>query len=157
MTLRRMDNILLVVDDIERMKAFLSELGMELEGQMTVEGAWVERIIGLENVKCDIATMRTPDGHGKIELDKFHTPGAVRFGPVNEPVNTLGLRRIMFLVDDIDEVIDRLRTHGAELMGDVVQFEDAYRLCYMRGPEGIIVALAEEVTKKRKTTRKKRS
>ena len=148
MAIRRMDNILLVVDDLERMKAFLTELGMELEGQMDVDGPWVDRTIGLENVRCTIATMRTPDGHGKIELDKFHTPAAVSFGPVNTPVNALGLRRIMFLVDDIDADVARLREHGAELMGEVVQFENAYRLCYVRGPEGIIIALAEQVGKR---------
>ena len=148
MTIRRMDNILLVVEDLERMKAFLTELGMELEGQMDVEGPWVDRTIGLENVRCTIATMRTPDGHGKLELDKFHTPAAVKFGPTDTPVNALGLRRIMFLVEDIDADVARLRRHGAELMGDIVQFENAYRLCYMRGPEGIIVALAEQVGKR---------
>ena len=145
-----MDNILLVVDDLERMKSFLTELGMELEGQMDVDGPWVDRTIGLENVRCTIATMRTPDGHGKIELDKFHTPAAMAFGPTDTPVNALGLRRIMFLVEDIDADVARLRTHGAELMGDIVQFENAYRLCYMRGPEGIIVALAEQVGKRSK-------
>lgn len=150
MTIRRMDNILLVVDDLERMKAFLTELGMELEGQMDVDGPWVDRTIGLENVRCTIATMRTPDGHGRIELDKFHTPAAVTFGPTDTPVNALGLRRIMFLVEDIDADVARLRRHGAELMGDIVQFDNAYRLCYMRGPEGIIVALAEQVGKRSK-------
>jgi catechol 2,3-dioxygenase-like lactoylglutathione lyase family enzyme len=143
MTLRRMDNVLIVVDDLEAAKAFFAELGLELEGETTVEGEWVDRIVGLAGVRSDIAVMRTPDGHGRLELDKFHTPPAVRAEPVNAPVNTLGIRRIMFAVDDIDDVLARLRTHGAELIGEVTQYEDMYRLCYIRGPEGIIIALAE--------------
>jgi catechol 2,3-dioxygenase-like lactoylglutathione lyase family enzyme len=126
-------------------KAFFVELGMELEGQAIVDGPWVDRIVGLENVRSEIAMMRTPDGHGRIELDKFHTPPAVRTEPENTPVNTLGIRRIMFTVDDIEDVLERLRAHGAELMGEVTQYEDMYRLCYIRGPEGIIVALAEQL------------
>jgi catechol 2,3-dioxygenase-like lactoylglutathione lyase family enzyme len=145
MTLQRMDNILIVVDDLEAAKAFFIELGMELEGEMPLEGRLVDRVVGLANVRCEIAMMRTPDGHGRIELDKFHTPAAVRGEPKNAPVNTLGIRRIMFDVDDIEEVIARLRAHGAELIGEVVQYEDMYRLCYIRGPEGIIVALAEQL------------
>lgn len=145
MTLKRMDNVLIVVEDLEAVKAFFFELGMELVGEMSVEGGWVDRIVGLENVRCEIATLRTPDGHGRIELDKFHTPAAVRVEPENAPVNTLGIRRIMFAVDDIDDVVARLRTHGAELVGEVVQYEDKYRLCYIRGPEGLIVALAEQL------------
>jgi catechol 2,3-dioxygenase-like lactoylglutathione lyase family enzyme len=145
MTLKRMDNILIVVDDLEAAKAFFFELGMELEGEMPVEGRGVDRLVGLENVRCDIAMLRTPDGHGRLELDKFHTPAAVRAEPKNAPVNTLGIHRIMFAVDDIDDVVARLRAHGAELMGEVVQYEDTYRLCYIRGPEGIIVALAEQL------------
>lgn len=145
MALRRMDNVLIVVDDLEAVKAFFIELGMELEGEMPVEGQWVGRIVGLENVRCEIATLRTPDGHGRLELDKFHTPAAVEVEPKNAPVNTLGIRRIMFAVDDIDDVLARLRAHGAELIGEVAQYEDKYRLCYIRGPEGIIVALAEQL------------
>jgi catechol 2,3-dioxygenase-like lactoylglutathione lyase family enzyme len=145
MALRRMDNVLIVVDDLEAVKAFFLELGMELEGEMPVEGPWVDGIVGLENVRCEIATLRTPDGHGRLELDKFHTPAAVESEPKNAPVNTLGIRRIMFAVDDIDDVVERLRAHGAELIGDVAQYEDMYRLCYIRGPEGIIVALAEQL------------
>jgi catechol 2,3-dioxygenase-like lactoylglutathione lyase family enzyme len=141
-----MDNILIVVDDLEAAKAFFAELGMELEGEAPVEGRYVDRLVGLENVRCEIAMMRTPDGHGKIELDKFHTPAAVRSELKNVPVNTLGIRRIMFTVDDIDDTIARLRTHGAELAGEVVQYEDAYRLCYVRGPEGIMIALAEQLS-----------
>jgi catechol 2,3-dioxygenase-like lactoylglutathione lyase family enzyme len=145
MTLQRMDNILIVVDDLEAAKAFFVELGMELEGETTVEGPSVDRLIGLQNVSATLALMRTPDGHGRIELDKFHTPQAIRTGPENVPVNALGIRRIMFAVDDIDDVIARLGAHGAELIGDVVQYGDTYRLAYVRGPEGILIALAEQL------------
>ena len=146
MTLLRMDNILIVVEDLKAAIAFFAELGLELEGETTVEGRWVDRIVGLDGVRSDIATMRTPDGHGRIELDKFHTPPAVRAGPEDAPVNTLGIGRIMFAVDDIDAVLARLQAHGAELVGEVVQYEDSYRLCYVRGPEGIVIALAEELS-----------
>ena len=145
MTIKRMDNILIVVDDLKAAIAFFAELGLELEGETTVEGEWVDRIVGLDGVRSDIAMMRTPDGHGRLELDRFHTPPAVRAEPVNAPVNTLGIRRIMFTVDDIEDVLARLQTLGAELIGEVVRYEDSYRLCYVRGPEGIIVALAEEL------------
>jgi len=145
MTLKRMDNVLIVVDDLEAAKAFFVELGMELEGEASVEGPSVNSLIGLKDVRATLALMRTPDGHGRIELDKFHTPAAVRGEPKNAPVNTLGIRRIMFAVDDIDDVVARLRAHGAELVGEVTQYEDLYRLCYIRGPEGIIVALAEQL------------
>jgi catechol 2,3-dioxygenase-like lactoylglutathione lyase family enzyme len=146
MTLKRMDNVLIVVDDLEAAIAFFAELGMELEGQAPQEGPWVDRIVGLDGVRVDIAMMRTPDGHGRIELDKYHTPKAVRAEPPNAPPNTLGLHRIMFAVDDIEDVLARLRTHGAELVGELTQYEDSYRLCYVRGPEGIIIALAEQLT-----------
>jgi catechol 2,3-dioxygenase-like lactoylglutathione lyase family enzyme len=145
MTIQRMDNVLIVVEDLEAAKAFFTELGMELEGETTVEGPWVDQTIGLDGVRSDIAVMRTPDGHGKVELTKFHTPTAVRAGPENAPVNTLGIGRIMFAVDDIDDVVARLRGHGAELLGEIAQYEDIYRLCYMRGPEGIIIGLAEQL------------
>jgi catechol 2,3-dioxygenase-like lactoylglutathione lyase family enzyme len=145
MTLQRMDNVLIVLDDLEAAKAFFTELGMELEGQTPVEGRHVDLLVGLENVRCEIAMMRTPDGHGRIELDKFHTPTAVRNEPENVPVNTLGIRRIMFVVDDIEDVVARLRAHGAEPIGEITQYEDKYRLCYIRGPEGIIVALSEQL------------
>jgi catechol 2,3-dioxygenase-like lactoylglutathione lyase family enzyme len=145
MALQRMDNVLIVVEDLEAAIAFFTELGMELEGRTTVEGEWVDRIIALDGSRSDIAVMRTPDGHGRIELDKFHTPKAVRAQPTNEPVNTLGIRRIMFAVDDLEEVLERLRAHGAELLGEVVRYEDLYKLCYIRGPEGIILALAENL------------
>jgi catechol 2,3-dioxygenase-like lactoylglutathione lyase family enzyme len=145
MTLLRMDNVLIVVDDLEAAIAFFGALGLEREGrQATVEGPSVDRLVGLDRVRSDIVMMRTPDGHG-IELDKFHTPPAVRAEPEDAPVNALGIRRIMFAVDDLDAVLARLRTHGAELVGEVVQYEDSYRLCYVRGPEGIMVALAEQL------------
>ena len=138
-----MDNVLIVVDDLEAVKAFFIELGLRLEGETTVEGPLVGKLIGLEDVRSTIAMMRTPDGQG-IELDNFHTPNAVRFGPVNAPVNTLGIRRIMFAVEDIDAVLARLRAFGAELIGEM-QYGDAYKLAYIRGPEGILVALAEQL------------
>ena len=146
MTIQRMDNVLIVVDDLEAAKAFFAELGMELEGQTTVEGSWVDSIVGLNGVRADIAMMRTPDGHGRVELSKFHTPAAVRAEPQNAPANTLGIRRIMFAVEDIDDVVARLRRHGAELVGEIAQYKDIYRLCFLRGPEGIIIALVEELS-----------
>jgi len=144
MALKRMDNVLIVVDDLEAAKAFFIELGMVLDGEMRVEGPWVDRCIGIDGARSEIAMLRTPDGHGRIELDKFHRPAAIGGGPA--PVNTLGIRRIMFAVDDLDDVLVRLRAHGAELVDQVVQYEDVYRLCYVRGPEGIIVALAEPLS-----------
>lgn len=143
--LKRMDNVLIVVDDLEATKAFFIELGLTLEGETTVQGPAVGKLIGLENVRATLAMMRTPDGQG-IELDKFHTPDAVRFGPVNAPVNTLGIRRLMFAVENIDAIVKHMLAHKAELIGEM-QYEDSYRLAYIRGPEGIIVGLAEELTK----------
>ncbi len=143
MTIKRMDNVLIVVDDLEATKAFFIELGLTLEGETTVEGPMVGRLIGLDDVRATLAMMRTPDGQG-IELDKFHTPEAIRFGPVDAPMNTLGIRRIMFAVDDIDAVVARLRVAGAELIGEM-RYENTYRLAYIRGPEGIVVALAEQL------------
>ena len=145
MTIQRMDNVGIVVDDLKAATAFFLELGLELEGEATVEGRWVDRVVGLEGVRSDMAMMRTPDGHGRLELSRFHTPPATAAEP-NAPVNTLGIRRIMFAVEDIDDVLARLQAHGAELVGEVVQYEDKYRLCYVRGPEGIMVALAEELS-----------
>jgi catechol 2,3-dioxygenase-like lactoylglutathione lyase family enzyme len=144
MTILRMDNVGIVVDDLRAVVSFFVELGMELEGEMRVEGQWVDRVVGLDGVQNDIAMLRTPDGHGRLELIKFHTPPATTVER-NAPVNTLGIRRIMFAVEDIEAVLARLRTHGAELVGEVEQYEDTYLLCYVRGPEGIIVALAEEL------------
>jgi catechol 2,3-dioxygenase-like lactoylglutathione lyase family enzyme len=145
MTIKRMDNVLIVVDDLDAVISFFVELGMELEGKGPVEGRWVERIIGIDDVREDVAMLRTPDGQGRIELAKFHTPKAISAEPKDAPVNTLGIRRIMFAVDDIDDVVARLRSRGAELVGEVVQYEDTYRLCYVRGPEGIVVGLAEQL------------
>ena len=146
MTLQRMDNVLIVVEDLDAAKAFFAELGMELEGETQVEGPWVDSTVGLKDVRADITMMRTPDGHGRVELTKFHTPPAVRTEPESAPANALGIRRIMFAVDDIDEVVARLRGHGAELLGpEIAQYEDSYRLCFLRGPEGIIIGLAEQL------------
>jgi len=145
MAILRMDNVGIVVNDLEAVIAFFVELGLELEGETTVEGRLVDRMVGLDGVRSDIAMMRTPDGHSRLELSKFHTPPATT-AESNAPVNTLGIRRIMFAVDDIEDVLSRLQAHGAELVGEVVQYEDSYRLCYVRGPEGIIVALAEPLS-----------
>ena len=145
MALQRMDNVLIVVEDLEAAKAFFAELGMELDGETPVEGRWVDRVVGLDGVRADIAMMRTPDGHGRVELTRFHTPPAVRAEPEDAPANALGIRRIMFAVDDIDDVVARLRDHGAELVGEIARYEDGYRLCYLRGPEGIVIGLAERL------------
>ncbi|HKG65419.1 MAG TPA: VOC family protein [Solirubrobacteraceae bacterium] len=140
-----MDNVLIVVEDLEAAKAFFAELGMELEGEATNEGPWVDQVVGLDGVRSDIATMRTPDGHGRLELAKFHTPPAVRAEPEGAPANALGIRRIMFAVEDVDDVVARLRRHGGELVGEIAQYEDIYRVCFLRGPEGIILGLAEDL------------
>jgi catechol 2,3-dioxygenase-like lactoylglutathione lyase family enzyme len=141
-----MDNVLIVVEDLEAAKRFFAELGMELETETTVEGAWVDQVVGLDGVRSDIAMMRTPDGHGRVELARFHTPPAVRAEPEPAPSNALGIRRIMFAVDDIDDVVARLRRHGAELVGEIAQYEDSYRLCFLRGPEGIVIGVAEQLS-----------
>jgi catechol 2,3-dioxygenase-like lactoylglutathione lyase family enzyme len=146
MTTLRMDNVLIVVDDLEAAIAFFVELGMELEGRMPIEGPWVDRTIGINDTRAEIATLRTPDGHGAIELDKFYAPPAVTAQPHPAPVNTLGIRRIMFQVDDIDATLARMLAHGAQLVDEVVNYEDVYRLCYIRGPEGILVGLAQELS-----------
>jgi len=140
-----MDNVGIVVDDLKAAIAFFVELGLELEGEATVEGRWVDRIVGLDGVRSDIAMLRTPDGHGRLELSKFHMPPATIAADPNAPVNTLGYRRVMFAVTDIEAVLARLQAHGAELVGEVVQYEDKYLLCYVRGPEGIMIALAEQL------------
>jgi catechol 2,3-dioxygenase-like lactoylglutathione lyase family enzyme len=119
---------------------------MELEGETQVEGPSVGQVVGLEDVRADITMLLTPDGHGRVELTRFHTPKAVRIGPENAPANALGIRRIMFAVEGIDDVVARLRTHGAELVGEIAQYEDSYRLCFVRGPEGIIIGLAEQLS-----------
>jgi catechol 2,3-dioxygenase-like lactoylglutathione lyase family enzyme len=146
MTIKRMDHVSVIVDDLPAAIAFFTTLGLALEGQMPVEGPWVDRLNGLDGVRVDIATMRTPDGHGRVELTKFRHPALVAAEPAMAPPNTLGLRQIMFAVEDLDDTMARLRAHGADLVGEVVQYEDKYTLCYVRGPAGIIVALAEELS-----------
>lgn len=145
MSLKRMDNVLIVVEDIEAAIAFFTELGMEMEGRTTVEGDFVDQTVGLEGVRTDIVMLKTPDGHGRVELSKFHTPPAIRREPENAPANTLGISRIMFAVEGIDDVVARLRTHGAELVGEMAQYENFYRLCFVRSPEGFIIGLAEQL------------
>jgi catechol 2,3-dioxygenase-like lactoylglutathione lyase family enzyme len=146
MTLLRMDNVLIVVENLEAARAFFVELGMELEGETQVEGPAVDATVGLHGVRADITMLRAPDGHGRVELTRFHTPPAVKVEPQNAPSNALGIRRIMFAVTDIDDVAARLHDrHGAELLGDIAQYEDSYRLCFVRGPEGLIVGLAEQL------------
>ena len=142
--LLRMDNVLIVVEDLDAARAFFAELGMELEGETTVEGPSVDQVVGLNGVRADITMLQTPDGHGRVELTKFHTPPPVKAEPENAPANTLGIRRLMFAVEGIDDVVARLRRHGAELVGEIAQYEDIYRLCFLRGPEGIIIGLAEQ-------------
>lgn len=144
MALKRMDNVGIVVEDLAGAIAFFHELGLELEGRATIEGEWAGRITGLGNQQVEIAMMRTPDGHGRLELSRFIAPPVVA-DHRNAPVNALGYLRVMFAVDDLDETLARLRTRGAQLVGDVVQYQDAYRLCYIRGPEGLLIGLAQEL------------
>ena len=145
MALQRMDNVGIVVDDLAATIEFFRELGLELEGQATIEGDWAERVTGLRDMRVEIAMMRTPDGHSRLELSRFLTPPAVA-DHRNAPVNALGYLRVMFAVDDIDETLARLRKRGAQLVSsEVVQYEDAYRLCYIRGPEGLLIGLAQEL------------
>ncbi|MBQ1053028.1 VOC family protein [Micromonospora sp. C51] len=145
MAIQRLDNVLIVVDDLDRVISFFVELGMELEGRAPIEGRWVERVIGIDDVRQEVAMLRTPDGHGRIELATFHTPKAITPEPQEAPANTLGIRRVMFAVDDIEDVVARLRAHGADLVGELAQYEDSYRLCYVRGPEGLVVGLAQQL------------
>jgi len=145
MTIKRLDHVSVVVDDLAPAIAFFTALGMTLDGKATVEGPWVDRVNGIEGVQVDIVMMRTPDGHGRLELTNFRNPQLVALEPAIAPPNALGLRSVMFTVESVDDTVARLRPHGAELMGEVAQYEDKYRLCYLRGPAGIIVALAEEL------------
>src|SRR6188474_3098125 len=147
MTIKRLDHVVVVVDDLESAIAFFTTLGMTVEGQMPIEGPWVDRVNGIDGVQVDIVMMRTPDGHGRLELTKFRNPQLVEVEPAIAPPNTLGLRSVMFAVESVDDTVARLRATGAELVGEVVQYGDKYRLCYMRGPAGIIVALAEELSR----------
>jgi len=145
MTIKRLDHVSVVVDDLAAAVAFFTALGMTREGEAAVEGLWADRINGIEGIQVDIVMMQTPDGHGRLELTKFRNPQLVEIEPAIAPPNTLGLRSVMFTVESVDETVARLRANGAELIGEVAQYEDIYRLCYMRGPAGIIVALAEEL------------
>ncbi len=144
MTIQRLEHVGIVVDDLAAATAFFAELGLERQGGAQVEGEWVDRIIGLEGVRAEIAMMETPDGHGRIELARFHAPLA-EGGEPQAPSNAPGIRHVSFSVDDLDATLARLRPHGAELVGEVQQYGDIYRLCYIRGPEGIIVELAERL------------
>lgn len=145
MALQQMHNVGIVVGDLDAAIAFFAELGMEREGEALLEGSWVDSVIGLEGVSCDIVMMRTPDGEGRIELTRFRSPAAVAGEPADAPANMLGIRRIMFGVDDLDDTLARLRTRGGEVVGEVVQYEDVYRLCYVRGPDGVLIGVAEEL------------
>jgi catechol 2,3-dioxygenase-like lactoylglutathione lyase family enzyme len=144
MALRRMDNIGIVVDDLAATIEFFRELGLELEGRAVVEGEWAGRVTGLSDQRVEIAMMRTPDGHSRLEISRFINPPAVA-DHRNAPVNALGYLRVMFAVDDIDDTLARLRKRGAQLVGEVVQYEDVNRLCYIRGPEGLLIGLAQEL------------
>jgi catechol 2,3-dioxygenase-like lactoylglutathione lyase family enzyme len=144
MTIQRMEHVGIVVDDLAAATAFFVELGLELQGEGSVEGDWVDRVVGLEGVRSELAMMETPDGHGRLELIKFQTPSSPG-GDRHAPANTPGIRHLTFAVDDIDAVLAGLRAHGRELVGEVENYEDIYRLCYDRGPEGIIVELAERI------------
>jgi catechol 2,3-dioxygenase-like lactoylglutathione lyase family enzyme len=145
MTLKRMDNVGIVVDDLDEAIDFFRELGLDLEGRAMVEGEWAGRVTGVVDQRVEIAMMRTPDGHSRIELSRFLTPAVVA-DRRNDPVNTLGYLRVMFAVEDLDDTLERIRRRGARLVGDVVQYENTYRLCYIRGPGGLLVGLAEDLT-----------
>ena len=144
MPIQRMDNVGIVVEGLPAAIAFFRELGLELEGQATVEGEWAGRVTGLGDQRVEIAMMRTPDGHGRLELSRFLTPQVVA-DHRNAPVNALGYLRVMFAVDDLDDTLARLGEHGAQLVGEVVRYEDVYRICYIRGPEGLLIGLAEQI------------
>jgi catechol 2,3-dioxygenase-like lactoylglutathione lyase family enzyme len=144
MTIQRMEHVGIVVDDLAAATEFFVELGLELQGERPVEGRWVDRVVGLEGVRADIAMLQTPDGHGRVELTRFHTP-STQGGNRHAPANTPGIRHVAFSVEGIEAVVARLRARGAELVGELERYEDRYRLCYVRGPEGIIVELAERI------------
>lgn len=143
MALQRMDNTGIVVDDLTAAVAFFEELGMELEGKAQVEGPWADQCVGLDGVRCDIAMMRTPDGHSRLELAKYLSPAPTGDGPGSTPHNTVGMHRVMFAVDDLDDTVTRLRPHGAEIVGEIANYQDIVRICYLRGPDGIFVGLSE--------------
>ena len=144
MTVKRMDNVGIVVEDLDAAIEFFTELGLELEGRAPIEGDWAGGVTGLRGMRVEIAMMRTPDGHSRLEISRFLTPPVVA-DHRNAPVNALGYLRVMFAVEDLDELLDRLRKRGAQLVGEVVQYEDSYRLCYIRGPEGLLIGLAEQL------------
>jgi catechol 2,3-dioxygenase-like lactoylglutathione lyase family enzyme len=146
MTIKRLDHVSVVVDDLAAAVAFFTVLGMTIVGEAPIEGPWVDRVNGIEGIQVNIVMMQTPDGHGRLELTKFHNPKLVELEPAIAPPNALGLRSIMFAVENVDDTVVRLRANGAELIGEIVQYENQYRLCYMRGPAGIIVSLAEELS-----------
>ncbi|WP_329119274.1 VOC family protein [Streptomyces sp. NBC_01465] len=146
MTIQRMDNVGIVVADMDAAIAYFVELGLELEGRTEVKGQVADRCTGLDGVHCDIAMLRTPDGHSRLELSSYRTPAPITPAQRNQPHNILGTHRVMFAVDDIEDTVARLRPHGGELVGEMARFEDSYLLCYVRGPEGIIVGLAEQLT-----------
>jgi catechol 2,3-dioxygenase-like lactoylglutathione lyase family enzyme len=146
MTIQRMDNVGIVVDDLDAAVAFFTALGMELEGRMPIEGSWAGRVVGLDGMRSEIAMMRIPGAPGRLELATYHVPKVITPQPATTPVNTMGLHRVMFTVDDIEDTLARLRPHGAELVGEVTRYEDSYLLCYLRGPSGIVLALAEQLS-----------
>ncbi|UWE10813.1 VOC family protein [Actinacidiphila bryophytorum] len=145
MAVQRMDNVGIVVEDMDAAVAYFEELGMELEGRGEVQGGFADQCTGLDGVHCDIAMMRTPGGHGRLELARYRSPAVISDGPRNRPHNILGMHRVMFAVDDIEDTVARLRPHGGELVGEIARYENSYLLCYLRGPEGIIVGLAEQL------------
>ena len=146
MGIKRMDNVLIVVEDMDAVKSFFVELGMIVDAETSVEGEWVDKVIGLTGTRSDIVVLKTPDGHSKVELSKFRSPEPVSIGQADAPANTLGVRRIMFTVDDVKADVERLREkHGAELIGEIADFQGVYRLCYLKGPEGIVLGLAQEL------------
>lgn len=145
MTTLRMDHVVVVVDDLPAAIAFFRELGLELEGEQDIEGPWVDRINAIDGLRVHIAMMRCPDGSGKLELTKFHSPTALSASPKNSTPNLLGYRSVMFEVDDVADMVERLRAHGGELVGEIADYQEVYRLCYVRGPADIIVALAQDL------------
>lgn len=146
MAIKRLDNTLIVVKDLEASISLFEEIGMELEAQTQVSGDWVGNVIGLDDVRSDIAVLKTPDGHGRVELSSFVSPEPIEPEPSPPPANTLGVGRVMFAVDDVDDTVERLKGHGVELVGNIVQFEDAYRLCYVRTAEGYMIGLAQQLS-----------
>lgn len=146
MAIQRMDNVGIVVDDLDAAVAFFIELGMELEGRMPIEGGWADKVVGLDGQRSEVAMVRVPDAPGRLELVKYHNPKAITTEPQIMPPNTLGLHRVMFAVDDIEDTVTRLRPLGAELIGEVTRYEDSYLLCYLRGPSGVIIGLSEQLS-----------